>query len=427
MRLLRLFIALLLAAAVAVALPLPAQAADVGEPGPSYAGVGVRTPTADKTQSKLWFQDGNWWGLMWSASAGATKIHRLDAATEVWQETETVVDTRQSARGDALWDVRDGKLYVVSGTTVVSEWGMPPSQQAVTSGSAELHRFSYNALTKTYSQDAGFPVTIRSGSTESITVAKDSVGMLWVTYSVVSADNTNRIYVNHSTTSDTAWSTPLVLPTPNALVHHDDISAITSFQGDKVAVMWSNQRPGQKRFYLSIHQDGQPDNSWQTEVAYGGGTNCSGGCANDHINLKELTSDGSGRLFVAIKTAAQQPGQTFVALLVRDSAAKWTSAPFGVVSDAHTRPMVMIDEERRQVWVFAVAPEAGGTVVYKKAPLDKISFPRGAGTTIISSSTDRDINDPTSTKQSVNGETGLVVLTASRVNSQYWHARMNLN
>ncbi|MFM9275197.1 Ig-like domain-containing protein [Pseudarthrobacter sp. NKDBFgelt] len=387
----------------------------------------MRNPTADKAQSKLWYQDGSWWGLLWSASANATKIHRLDVATQAWQETATVVDARASARGDALWDAKDGKLYVVSGTTVESEWSSPPSQEAVTSGSAALHRFSYNASTKTYSRDAGFPVTLHSGSTESITVAKDSVGKLWVTYTVVSADNSNRVYVNHSTTSDTAWGTPFVLPTTNAQVHHDDISAVTSFQGDKIGIMWSNQRAEHRKFYLAIHQDGQPENSWQTEVAYGGGNNCTGGCANDHLNLRQLTSDGSGRLYAAIKTAHRNVGQTFAALLVRDGRSQWTSAQFGAVEDEHTRPMVMIDEEHRQVWMFAVAPEEGGTVYYKKSPLDNVSFPPGAGTPIISSDTDTDINDPTSTKQNVNGQTGLVVLAAaSTPNARYWHAHINL-
>ena len=426
MRLLRLFIALLLATAGVVALPVAAQAADVGNPGPSYAGDGVTTPTADKAQSKLWFQDGTWWGLMWSASANATKIHKLDGATQAWQETATVVDARPSARGDALWDAQTGKLYVVSGTTVLSEWGSPPVQAAVTSGSAALHRFSYDATTKTYSLDAEFPVTLHSGSTESVTVAKDSLGKLWVTYTVVSADLSTQVYVNHSTTSDTAWGTPFILPTPNAQVHHDDISAVTSFQGDKIGIMWSNQRIGHKRFYLATHQDGQPEKSWQTEVAYGGGNNCSGGCANDHLNLRQLSSDGSGRLYAAIKTAKQTAGLTFVALLVRDGKGQWTSTQYGTVEDAHTRPMVMIDEEHRQIYMFAIAPEAGGTLYYKKSPLDNVSFPPGPGTPIISSSTDKDINDPTSTKQNVNGQTGLVVLTASRTNARYWHASLDL-
>ncbi|TLM85976.1 hypothetical protein [Pseudarthrobacter sp. NamE5] len=426
MRLLRLFIALLLAAAGAVALPVPALAADVGIPGPSYDGDGVKTPTADKAQSKLWFQDGSWWGLLWSTSAHATKIHRLDVATQTWQETETVVDARPTARGDALWDAQTGKLYVVSGTTVVSEWSSPPARDAVTSGSAVLHRYSYNASTKTYSEDAGLPITLHRGSTESITVAKDSLGKLWVTYTVVASDNSNRVYVNHSTTSDTAWGDPFVLPTTNAQVHHDDISAVTSFQGDKIGVMWSNQRKGDKKFYLAVHQDGQPEKSWQTEVAYGGGNNCNGGCANDHLNLRQLTSDGSGRLFAAIKTAHQNVGQTFVALLVRDQQGQWTSAQFGAVEDAHTRPMVMIDEEHRQVWMFAVAPEEGGSIFYKTAPLDNIAFPPGPGTPIIHSSTDTDINDPTSTKQNVNGQTGLVVLASARKNARYWHGHIAL-
>lgn len=426
MRQLRLFIALLLAAAGAVALPVPAQAADVGIPGPSFVGEGVRTPTADKAQSKLWFQDGNWWGLLWSASAHATTIHLLDTTTQSWQETGAVVDARTSARGDALWDATAGKLYVVSGTTVRSEWNSPPTQQSVTSGSAALHRYSYNATTRTYSEDAGFPVALHNGSTESITVAKDSLGKLWVTYTAVSADNSNRVFVNHSTTSDTAWGTPFVLPTTNAQVHYDDISAVTSFQGDKIGIMWSNQKPGQKKFYFAIHQDGQPDKSWQTEVAYGGGKNCNGGCANDHLNLKQLTSDGSGRLFAAIKTANRNAGQTLVALLVRDGKGDWTSAEFGEVQDLHTRPMVMIDSEHHQIWMFAVAPEEGGTIYYKKSPLDNVSFAPGAGTPIIRSNTDTDINDPTSTKQNVNSQTGLVVLASSRANARYWHAYVNL-
>ncbi|MDQ0665451.1 hypothetical protein QFZ35_003949 [Arthrobacter ulcerisalmonis] len=426
MRLLRLFIALLLAAAVTVALPLPAQAADVGVPGPSFAEDGVKTPTADKAQSKLWFQDGSWWGLLWSTSAHATTIHRLDTATQAWKETKTVVDTRASARGDALWDAKDGKLYVVSGTTVNSEWDSPPSQKEVNSGSAALHRFSYNASTKTYSEDAGFPVTLHKGSTESITVAKDSLGKLWVTYTTVSSDNSNRVYVNHSTTSDTAWGTPFVLPTTNAQVNYDDISAVTSFQGDKIGIMWSNQRPGHTRFYFAVHQDGQPDKSWQTEIAYGGGNNCTGGCANDHLNLRQLTSDGSGRLYAAIKTANRNVGQTLVALLVRDGKGQWTSEQFGAVEDVHTRPMVMIDEEHGQVWMFAVAPEEGGTIYYKKTPIDNISFPPGPGTPIISSSSDTDINDPTSTKQNVNSQTGLVVLASARDNARYWHAHIDL-
>ena len=76
--------------------------------------------------------------------------------------------------------------------------------------------------------------------------------------------------------------------------------------------------------------------------------------------------------------------------------------------------------------MFAVAPEEGGTIYYKKSSLDNVSFAPGAGTPIISSSVDTDINDPTSTKQNVNSQTGLVVLASSRQNARYWHAYVDL-
>jgi hypothetical protein len=78
---------------------VPAQAGDIGYRGFSYGDFNsVQTPTDDKPQSKLWFQDGSWWGLLYSASAHATKIHRLDLSTQTWVDAGTVVDTRPAAR-----------------------------------------------------------------------------------------------------------------------------------------------------------------------------------------------------------------------------------------------------------------------------------------------------------------------------------------
>jgi hypothetical protein len=418
------FAASLLLLQLAATSPVQAQAPDIGHPDFSYRDVnGVQSPTDDKPQSKLWFQDGSWWGLLYSPGAHATNIHRLDLSAQTWIDTGTVVDTRPTARGDALWD--GNKLYVVSGTTVISEFSSPPNPGDVSAGSAELSRFSYNSVAKSYSLDAGFPATVHAGSTESITLAKDSTGELWVSYTQVAADNSSNVYVAHSVGGDTTWSAPLVLPTTAASVHYDDISAIVAFQGDKIGVMWSNQLT--RKFYLAVHRDGFPDDSWSTEVAYGGGVGgCSTGCANDHLSLKQLSSDGSGRVFVALKTANRNTGQPFVVLAVRDSGAAWSAYPFGTVEDLHTRPMVMIDQEHRQVYVFAVSPEVGGTIYYKKASIDNISFPPGLGTPFMQSGQDTDISSPTSTKQNVNGATGLVVLASANTRGYYWHNYLSL-
>jgi hypothetical protein len=390
-----------------------------------YRGGGFKKaqiPTADKPQSKLWFQDGTWWGLLYNPAVAATQIYRLDLPTQTWVSTGTTIDTRLTARGDVLWDGQAQKLYVVSGTTVISEWGQPPDPASVAAGSAQLSRFSYDASTRTYSLDPGFPATVHNGSTESITLAKDSTGELWVTYTQVAPDNSNQAYVAHSVGSDDVWSAPIPLPTPAASVNYDDISSIIAFQGNKIGVMWSNQ--DDRKFYFAVHNDGDPDTSWQTEVAYGGGVaGCSAGCANDHISLKA----DNGLIYAGVKTANKNDGQPFIVLLVRDLAGNWTSNVFGTVEQLHTRPLVLIDDEHRELYLFTVEPEVGGSIYYKATSLDNISFAPGEGTLFIKSGGDTDISNPTSTKQNLNSTTGLVVLASANANGHYWHNYLSLD
>jgi Bacterial Ig domain/Fibronectin type III domain len=241
----------------------------------------------------------------------------------------------------------------------------------------------------------------------------------------VAPDNSNQVYATHSVGDDTVWAAPYVLPTSAAAAHYDDISAIVAFQGDKIGVMWSNQLT--RKFYMAVHRDGTPDGSWQTEVAYGGGVGgCSTGCANDHVNLKQLSTDGTGRVFAAIKTANRNTGQPFVVLLARDRAGAWSSYPFGAVEDLHTRPMIMVDAQHRELFMFAVSPEVGGTIYYKKTSTDNISFAPGVGTPFIQNTQDSDISNPTSTKQNLDSTTGLVVLASANTHAVYYHNYMSL-
>jgi hypothetical protein len=107
---------------------------------------------------------------------------------------------------------------------------------------------------------------------------------------------------------------------------------------------------------------------------------------------------------------------------------KWKQpVTFGRVQDDHTRPIVIIDEQNRNLYMFATAPVNGGTIYYKQAPLDRISFANGKGTPFIQSSADATVNNATSTKQNVNSASGLVVL-ASDTNSKYYlHNTLNLS
>ena len=388
------------------ALPAPA-AEDFGYRDFSYDAASVVAPTGAKPQSKLWFNDGTWWGSLFNRSAEEHHIYRYDRATHTWSDTGTVIDERNSSKADVLWD--GSHLYVATaGPTSAS------------SHSGRVVRYSYDAATKKYSLEPGFPVTVTSGGMEAIVLDKDTTGRLWVSYT-----QNNQVYVNRSLGDDQSWGTPFVLPVTGTTVSADDISGVVAFDS-QIGVMWSNQVDD--AMYFATHTDGDPDNVWQgSHTAIQGPKT-----ADDHISLRSLQADDvSGKVFAAVKTSLgdlnnPDTNAPLILLLVRDQAGNWTNYRFGRVIDHHTRPIVMIDQEHRDLYMFATAPENSGTIYYKKTPLSNISFSEGLGTPFIQSTTDTHINNATSTKQNVSSATGLPVLASDDTSKYYWHNIMDL-
>src|SRR5215212_9533305 len=104
-------------------------------------------PTGEKPQSKLWFNDGTWWASMFNRTAEEFRIYRYDRATHTWSDTGTLIDERNSSKADTLWD--GSHLYVATAGTSSTD----------SAHSARILRYSYDAVTKRYSLDPGFPVT----------------------------------------------------------------------------------------------------------------------------------------------------------------------------------------------------------------------------------------------------------------------------
>src|SRR5215208_6171636 len=381
--------------------------ADTGYRDFSFSAPNVVSPTGEKPQSKLWFNDGTWWGSLFNRSTEEYHIYRYDRATHIWSDTGTLIDDRNSSKADVLWD--GSHLYVATAG---------PTSAASHSG--RVLRYSYDAATKKYSLDPGFPVTVTGGGMEAIVLDKDTTGRLWVTYT-----QNNQVYVNRSLGDDQSWGTPFVLPVNGTTVSADDISGVVAFDS-QIGVMWSNQVDD--AMYFATHTDGDPDNVWQgSHTAIQGPKT-----ADDHISLRSLQADDvSGKVFAAVKTSLgdlnnPDTNAPLILLLVRDQAGNWTNYRFGRVIDHHTRPIVMIDQEHRDLYMFATAPENSGTIYYKKTPLSNISFSEGLGTPFIQSTTDTCINNATSTKQNVNSATGLLVQASDDTSKNYLHNFMDL-
>ena len=72
-------------------------------------------------------------------------------------------------------------------------------------------------------------------------------------------------------------------------------------------------------------------------------------------------ADSSGRIFAAVKTSLNDvpnpnPSAPLTLLLVLDRDGNWTNHVCGRVSDDNARPIVMLDEEHRDLYMFATAP-----------------------------------------------------------------------
>ncbi len=412
-----LLLALLMAFSVAAPRPASATAGDIGYQDGS-TGTAGGAASGEKPENKLWWNDGSWWGSLFNSVSGRYDIFRLDRGTQTWVDTGVPLDNRPSSRADATWD--GSHLYISSHVFASSSTSYSTNQPT------RLYRFSYNASSKSYTLDAGFPAKINNISSESLTMDKDSTGRLWAAWT---QDKT--VYVNATSGSDASWGQPFALPVSGASgLTYDDIASVVSF-GGRIGVMWSNQSTSTMSF--AVHADGAANAAWNLETAVSGPN-----WADDHINLKALDGDSSGRVFASVKTSLDATGSSTapqVILLARNpSNGQWSYAVYGTVADCHTRPVLLLDSQHSTVYVFATAPTSGGcpfagtpgTIYMKSSPMGSLSFPSGRGTPVIRDAASASMNNATTTKQSVNGTTGMVVLATNSSTNRYWHADLAL-
>lgn len=379
----------------------PAAGAGMSYVGPAFPGQ-YATPTADKAQSKLWHVGGQWWGVM-LGPAGAWTVHRLDWATQTWQDTGTFVDERPGADADVLWD--GAHAYVVSAR----------DDPASPTGALRLARFSPLEEGSGYAMDPGYPIALTTGGVRSATLAKDSTGRLWTVFQ--SGDS---IQVAHSVGDDRTWTRPTALPAETTPVSETESVAVVSY-ASRIGAMWSNQ--GEGAFYFASRADGAEPGDWAASRRVFEGTSA----ADDHVNMKV---DGGGRILAIIKTSFndledRQPDSQGTVLLAMEPDGSWSQHTVSRVEDRHTRPIMLIDEGSAHVHVFA-ADAFGGTVYRKTASLEALEFAEGIGDVFIKSSEHATTTAPTSTKQAVDAASGLVVLASDPDTQNYVHGSMAL-
>jgi hypothetical protein len=405
-------IAVVLRVQSAMAQTCASQPLTIGYRDFNYNGGNVVSEvTLSNPESKLWWNDGYWWASLWVPNASTYRIHRFDLANQCWMDTGTNLDDRAKSLADVLWDGQH--LYVASHFWVINGANTTPTN------SGRLYRYSYNAVTKTYSLDAGFPVNVNSSTSETLVLTKEATGKLWVTWT-----QEGKVMVNRTVGDDLTWGTPFVLPVQGNDLDLDDISSIIALGNDKIGILWSNQAATDKKMYFAVHLNSKPDTEWEPrEEALADPT--LGNMADDHISL--TCNSNTGALVAVTKTGLNAATLPLIYLLKRDANGVWSRHVVGKVQDNHTRPIVLINSDTDSVYVIAKAKTTPIKIYIKRAHLSNPQFPAGLGATFIASVPDTNINNPTSTKQCLNATTGLLVLASDRTTKYYVHNYLSLS
>jgi hypothetical protein len=392
--------------AALAAVTLAAAAAPAGAVGTrdhafrAGADIGVAKPSGEKPQSKLWYAHGSWWGTLFDLASEQYHVHRFDPVTQSWSDTGVLLDDRNSAHADTLWD--GTWLYVAS---------------AAAGNDIRVMRLAYAG--GTWVRDASYDhVVTATGPIEAVVIDKESTGVLWVAFT-----QGNAVRLAHDD-SGGAWGASFALPGSIAGASNmtpDDIAAVVAYDGH-VSVMWSNQ--ADQAIYFATHVNGATDSAWTQETALSGPL-----AADDHINLKSIQGAG-GRVFAVVKTskgdaAAPDPLDPQVVLLDR-AGGTWTPHTFGTVADDHTRPIVLTDTLTGKLYVLATSPtvpNGAQTIYLKETSLARPSFATGAGTAFMGAA-GFDVNDASSTKQDLGALPGGLVVAGDATN--YWHNTLDL-
>ena len=387
-----------IAATVAVSLaPASTAASQIGSTAQSYAGFNAEATggeiTGQKPESKLWFNDGNWWAAMLSPSAGgAHDIYKLVSAT--WTDTGVTIDSRSATKEDVL--SLGSTLYILSRTGDVA----PNANQ--------LRRFTYSS--GAYTLDSGFPVTVPGAGANALTLARDGTGALWVSFL-----KNKKVQVAHTTGSDTSWGAAYQIPGTTLTSSKGDIAGIISFTdatGPAVGVMWSDQVTG--NFDFAVHRDGAGDTAsdWSLETALLGPSQ-----ADNHLNLKTF----EGRVYAVVKTSLTGPTDPELKLLVRSTSGSWSDYPVATLTEGMTRPMLLIDTSARLLDVFMTPGQTHPSgVSLKQTSVDAIAFP-ATSTPVLRGASGEPINNVTSTKQNLTAAMGPPVVMASDGTNYWWN------
>jgi hypothetical protein len=380
----------------------------------SDAATGDFPATRNKPENKLFYTpDRRWWAVLGIGNVqlvrafGGAGVYLLEMVGHEWRPRLRLPGADPWERADTA--IRGRLLYIA----LRDNRSLPGNTRT-----SHLYELEYGEDGK-WSVLSG-PTVITSDNPETLDLAPDSRGHLWVTYRY-----RGRIKVGFAARGADRFRFGFL---PSSGVSHDDISAIVSFgtgtTGYKIGVLWSDAKGKRFMFAWRLDRAPFPKGVWHVETAYGDGvggcpTATSDLCADDHINMKAH----GDQLYASVKTGLSDstkpdPNDPLVVILRRDESGSWSAHPVSTIKQKPSRPILVIAPYLQRIFVFAEIT-GKGTYVWQ-SPLDPPAFnellflPWTVSRKVV-------LTDPTSTSQLIQPGVGIVVETSTGQENQYWH------
>ena len=419
-----------LALVIALALAFASSARAAGTRDFSYAGVNQPTaPSGEKPQSKLWFNDGSWWGALWSTTAKALRHPALRAAPSGWTDTRSVIDSRDKSLADMLWD--GTHLYALS---AIRQGGVgdDPSGPAL----PLLLRHAQHELRARL----GLPGrAVHAGELGRSRDDGARQGLDRRALGDLHLRERRRATARRPRPArrGAACSTPIAFPATRldacgrpAGRHASDVRATTSrpscTSGRRSACSSRSERRRQRRHRRLLrrpHRRRAPGNRGREETPLRGVL-----MADDHLNVKAAPD---GRVYrrgedLAQRPRSAEPGRPDDPAAGAATDGVWSQTTFDTVASQDTRSQVVLDpRDRRPLPVRHLPAERRPT----RAAARSTSRPRawtrrfhaGARHAVHRVGRRRPINNFSSTKQTVSAATGLLGIAADDPANVYLH------
>lgn len=316
----------------------------------------VSDPIGPPTATPIWQADGRWFGALLDPLSLQTRLYQLSGDGAAWQETGRVIDERQNAVVDVVTTARH--VYIAS---VV--------RNRSTASGIRLTRYTRDPTTG-YRPDADFPVFLTDRGVETLSLAADSTGRLWLAFIRDGA-----IVETHSTGSDAVWSTPVAVPGSGTLAA-GDVAGLVPFGPSRLGLVWSEITSSRVRFVSRA--DGDAAGAWSPPEV-----------VSDGLALKRnalsVTAEGADGVVVSIASDARSslgnpPTSPRLIVVRRSGAGAWSTGVVSRVQDRHDAAAIAVDETNGELDVVALrsTPEGAGWVL-KRSTVARLEFDSGPG------------------------------------------------